>query len=298
MLAALATVFHTRMLSLFSEASFRARPYFSRTVSRARTYLSRNRLLALALVIGGLGLILFRKAVYSAMSMAFAMINLAALYASLDAAFLFAIQIIVYTGAILMLFLFVLMLVGVDTPDSIVETIKGQRILSALGALGLLGLMIFSVGGAITGPSATMEGATVAAGGNVQGVAQLLFGRYVWAFELTSALLVTAAVGAMILAHAQRTTPKLGQRERAEARMKAYAESGAHPGSLPNAGVFATSNSIATPALLPDGTISEPSVSKTLTERGAQLDSVQLKQVTADAFAGAERVQDEEEEER
>ena len=249
------------------------------------------------MVIGGLGLILFRKAVYSAMSMAFAMINLAALYASLDAAFLFAIQIIVYTGAILMLFLFVLMLVGVDTPDSIVETIKGQRILSALGALGLLGLMIFSVGGAITGPSATMEGATVAAGGNVQGVAQLLFGRYVWAFELTSALLVTAAVGAMILAHAQRTTPKLGQRERAEARMKAYAESGAHPGSLPNAGVFATSNSIATPALLPDGTISEHSVSKTLTERGAQLDSVQLKQVTADAFAGAERVQDEEEEE-
>jgi NADH-quinone oxidoreductase subunit J len=250
------------------------------------------------MVIGGLGLILFRKAVYSAMSMAFAMINLAALYASLDAPFLFAIQIIVYTGAILMLFLFVLMLVGVDTPDSIVETIKGQRILSALGALGLLGLMIFSVGGAITGPSDTMEGATVAAGGNVQGVAQLLFGRYVWAFELTSALLVTAAVGAMILAHAQRTTPKLGQRERAEARMKAYAESGAHPGSLPNAGVFATSNSIATPALLPDGTISEHSVSKTLTERGAQLDSAQLKQVTADAFAGAERVQDEEEEER
>ena len=249
------------------------------------------------MVIGGLGLILFRKAVYSAMSMAFAMINLAALYASLDAPFLFAIQIIVYTGAILMLFLFVLMLVGVDTPDSIVETIKGQRILSALGALGLLGLMIFSVGGAITGPSDTMEGATVAAGGNVQGVAQLLFGRYVWAFELTSALLVTAAVGAMILAHAQRTTPKLGQRERAEARMKAYAESGAHPGSLPNAGVFATSNSIATPALLPDGTISEHSVSKTLTERGAQLDSAQLKQVTADAFAGAERVQDEEEEE-
>ena len=123
------------------------------------------------MVIGGLGLILFRKAVYSAMSMAFAMINLAALYASLDAPFLFAIQIIVYTGAILMLFLFVLMLVGVDTPDSIVETIKGQRILSALGALGLLGLMIFSVGGAITGPSDTMEGATVAAGGNVQGVA-------------------------------------------------------------------------------------------------------------------------------
>ena len=249
------------------------------------------------MVLGGLGLILFRKAVYSALSMAFAMINLAVLYASLDAPFLFAIQIIVYTGAVLMLFLFVLMLVGVDTPDSIVETIKGQRILSALGALGLLGLMFFAIGGAVVGPSVTMEGATTAAGGNVQGVAQLLFGRYVWVFELTSALLITAAVGAMIMAHATRVKPKLGQREQAEARMKAYADSGAHPGSLPNAGVFATSNSIATPALLPDGSISEHSVSKTLTERGAQLDSVQLRQVTADVFAQTERVQNEEEEE-
>lgn len=249
------------------------------------------------MVLGGLGLILFRKAVYSALSMALTMVCLAVLYASLDAPFLFAIQIIVYTGAVLMLFLFVLMLVGVDTPDSIVETIKGQRVLSALGALGLLGLMVFSIGGAITTPPTTMEGATVAAGGNVEGVAELLFGRYVWVFELTSALLITAAVGAMIFAHAQRTKPKLGQKEQAEARMKAYASSGAHPGSLPNSGVFATSNSIATPALLPDGSIAEASVSSTLTERGAQLDSAALKQITADAFAKAERVGAEEDEE-
>ena len=249
------------------------------------------------MVLGGLGLILFRKAVYSALSMALTMVCLAVLYASLDAPFLFAIQIIVYTGAILMLFLFVLMLVGVDTPDSIVETIKGQRILSAIGALGLLGLMIFSIGGAVTGPSAGLAGAEQAAGGNVQGIAQLLFGRYVWVFELTSALLITAAVGAMILAHAQRTKPKLGQREQADARMKAYADQGTHPGSLPNSGVFATSNSIATPALLPDGSIAEESVSRTLTERGVQLDSAQLKQITADAFAAAERVGDEEDEE-
>ena len=249
------------------------------------------------MVLGALGLILFRKAVYSALSMALVMVNLAVLYASLDAPFLFAIQIIVYTGAILMLFLFVLMLVGVDTPDSIVETIKGQRLLSALGALGLLGLLVFSIGGAVTTPADTMDGATVAAGGNVEGIAQLLFGRYVWAFELTSALLITAAVGAMILAHAQRTKPKLGQREQADARMRAYATSGAHPGSLPNSGVFATSNSIATPALLPDGSIAPESVSATLTERGAQLDSAQLRQLTAETFADAQRVSDEEEEE-
>ena len=249
------------------------------------------------MVLGGLGLILFRKAVYSALSMALTMVCLAVLYASLDAPFLFAIQIIVYTGAVLMMFLFVLMLVGVDTPDSIVETIKGQRLLSALGALGLLGLMVFSIGGAVTAPATTMTPATASAGGNVEGIAQLLFGRYVWVFELTSALLITAAVGAMIFAHAQRTKPKLGQKEQAQQRMKAYAASGSHPGSLPNSGVFATSNSIATPALLPDGSISEDSVSRTLTERGIQLDSAQFKQITADAFAAAERVGDEEDEE-
>ncbi len=249
------------------------------------------------MVLGGLGLILFRKAVHSALSMALTMVGLAVLYASLSAPFLFAVQIIVYTGAVLMMFLFVLMLVGVDTPDSIVETIKGQRVLSALGALGLIGLMVFSIGGAVTAPAATTAQAETAAGGNVEGVAELLFGRYVWVFELTSALLITAAVGAMIFAHAQRTKPKLGQKEQAEARMKAYATSGSHPGSLPNSGVFATSNSIATPALLPDGSIAEESVSRTLTERGVQLDSAQFKQITADAFAAAERVGDEEDEE-
>ncbi|MBK8445374.1 MAG: NADH-quinone oxidoreductase subunit J [Micropruina sp.] len=249
------------------------------------------------MVLGGLGLILFRKAVYSALSLALTMVCLAALYASLEASFLFAIQIIVYTGAVLMLFLFVLMMVGVDTPDSIVETIKGQRILAAVGALGLLGLMIFSIGGAVTAPSIGMDGATVAAGGNVQGVAQLLFGRYVWVFELTSALLITAAVGAMILAHAQRTKPKLGQRAQAEQRMKAYADRGDHPGSLPNSGVYATGNSIATPALLPDGSLAEASISTTLAERGAQVDSTRLRELTAEAFADAQRVRNEEDEE-
>ena len=249
------------------------------------------------MVFGGLGLILFRKAVYSALSMALTMVCLAVLYASLDAPFLFAIQIIVYTGAVLMLFLFVLMMVGVDTPDSIIETIKGQRMLSALGALGLLGLMIFSVGGAITGPSAGMEGATTAAGGNVQGVAHLLFGRYVWVFELTSALLITAAVGAMIMAHAQRTKPKLGQRERSEARMRAYADGGTHPGSLPNSGVFATSNSIATPALVADGSNAPHSHTHTLAQRGGPHPRTPRPGLTPAGFAKAQRVPDEEDEE-
>ena len=79
--------------------------------------------------------------------------------------------------------------------------------------------------------------------------------------------------------------------------MKAYADQGTHPGSLPNSGVFATSNSIATPALLPDGTIAPDSVSQTLAERGAQLDSTQLRALTAETFERAERIRDEEDEE-
>jgi len=98
------------------------------------------------MVLGALGLLFFRKAVYAALSMAFVMVNLAVLYASLNAMFLTFVQIIVYTGAIMMLFLFVLMLVGVDTPDSVVETLKGQKVAAWLAgaghAIGMLWLLV------------------------------------------------------------------------------------------------------------------------------------------------------------
>ena len=247
------------------------------------------------MVLGGLGLVLFRKAVYSALSMAFIMVNLAVLYASMDAPFLFAVQIIVYTGAIMMLFLFVMMLVGIDTPDSVVETLRGQRVMATLAAVGLFGLIVFGIGGAITAPSVGLLEANAAQGGNVESIAALIFGRYVFVFELTSALLITAAVGAMILAYQPRLTPKLGQRERSEQRMKDYAAAGAHPGTLPNSGVLARHNSIATPALLPDGSISEASVSAVLAGRGVIIDAPALSEVTAGTFNAIEGVRDEEE---
>ena len=78
--------------------------------------------------------------------------------------------------------------------------------------------------------------------------------------------------------------------------MKAYAETGAHPGSLPNSGVLARHNSIATPALLPDGSISPESVSQVLASRGAIVDAPALSQATRASFEAIERVQDEEEE--
>jgi NADH-quinone oxidoreductase subunit J len=224
-------------------------------------------ILAPIMVICALGLLFARKAVHCALLLAVVMISLAVLYAVQDAPFLFAVQIIVYTGAILMLFLFVLMLVGVDSSDSVVETIRGQRLLAALlglvfGVTLVLGVAQVSVG--------TVAGLTKAnEDGNVPAIAQVLFTKYVFAFEVTSALLITAALGAMVLAHRERLTPKPSQRTAAEQRMRDYAEHGKHLGPLPPPGVFARHNAVDTPALLPDGTPSEESISRVLAARGS-----------------------------
>ncbi len=223
-------------------------------------------LLAPPMVLAAVGMVLVRKAVHSAMLLAFVMVSLAVLYAALEAPFLFAVQIIVYTGAILMLFLFVLMLVGVDASDSVVETIKGQRLAAIV--LGLLFGTLLAVGVAQAATAQVVGLGEANADGNVQALAQLLFGRYVFAFELTSALLITAALGAMVLAHRERLVAKPTQRDLVQDRMRRYAEHGEHPGQLPTPGVYARHNAVDTPALLPDGSTAEGSVSRSLRQRG------------------------------
>jgi NADH-quinone oxidoreductase subunit J len=223
-------------------------------------------ILAPVMVACALGILFARKAVHAALLLAVVMVGLAVLYAVQSAPFLFTVQIIVYTGAILMLFLFVLMLVGVDASDSIVETIRGQRLMATVVGL-LFGLvLVIGVGqvslGSVTGLSAAN------ANGNVPGLAQLLFSRYIFAFEATSALLITAAMGAMVLAHRERLTAKVTQADLAAQRMRSWSESGSQLGPLPAPGVFARHNAVDTPALLPDGTPAELSVSRTLTARG------------------------------
>ena len=191
-------------------------------------------ILAPIMVAAALGILFVRKAVHAALLLAVVMISLAVLYAALDAPFLFAVQIIVYTGAILMLFLFVLMLVGVDASDSVVETIRGQRLFAVLFGLVLGLVLVIALGQVTLGTVVGLDDAN--AGGNVQALANILFSRYVFAFETTSALLITAALGAMVLAHRERITPKSGQADQAALRMKDYAASGKHPGPLPGAG--------------------------------------------------------------
>jgi NADH-quinone oxidoreductase subunit J len=223
-------------------------------------------MLAPVMVLAAIAMVLVRKAVHSALLLATVMVCLAVQYAAQDAPFLFAVQIIVYTGAILMLFLFVLMLVGVDASDSLVETIRGQRLLAGVGFLGIGILLIAAIGNVVYGNPVGLADAQP--DGNPKAIAQLLFGKYVFAFEVTSALLITAALGAMMLAHRERLTKKKTQREFAEERIRKYAEHGVHPGPLPTPGVLARHNAVDTPALLPDGSIAPTSVSRVLQARG------------------------------
>jgi len=156
-------------------------------------------ILAVASVGAALAMILVPRAVHCALMLAVVMLCLATMYAMQGAPFLAFVQIIVYTGAVLMLFLFVLMLIGISSADSIVETIKGQRQAAGLAAIGLLVLLALGIGHAAIGPATLSK--TAAGTGNLTGIATLIFTTYVFPFEVTGALLITAAVGAMVLAH-------------------------------------------------------------------------------------------------
>ena len=214
--------------------------------------------LAVVAVAGAIGVVAAPKAVYSAIFLATTMISLAMLYVAQDALFLGVVQVVVYTGAVMMLFLFVLMLVGVDSSESLVETIRGQRITVIVAGLGFGILLIAAMGGAATGGTAGPL-----PDDNVGGLAALIFTRYVWAFELTSALLITAALGAMVLAHRERFERRKTQRELAEERFRGVG----HPTTLPSSGVYARHNAVDVPARLPDGSDAAISVSGILVRR-------------------------------
>jgi len=217
-------------------------------------------LLAVLSVVAALGMIAARKAVHCAMLLAVVMLSFAVLYATQGAPFLAFVQVIVYTGAVLMLFLFVVMLIGVSASDSVIETIKGQRLAAGLAGIGLIILLLATVGRATLG--GVTPGSAKFGSANLTGLAALIFTRYVYAFEVTSALLITAALGAMVLAHRERTSPKLTQRDLARRRL-----TDGHPTPLPGPGTYALHNAVDGPALLPDGRPSELSVSPVIAGR-------------------------------
>ncbi len=217
-------------------------------------------ILAVASVGAALAMILVRRAVHCALMLAVVMLCLATMYAMQGAPFLAFVQIIVYTGAVLMLFLFVIMLIGISHADSIVETIRGQRLAAGLAAGGLLVILILGIGHAAIGPAVPPTAANGT--NNLSGLAELIFTTYVFPFEVTGALLITAALGAMVLAHRERTSPKPTQRDLAARRLAS-----GHLAPDPSPGVYALHDAADRPALLPDGTPSESSVSPVLSQR-------------------------------
>ncbi|MCM2578372.1 NADH-quinone oxidoreductase subunit J [Streptomyces meridianus] len=230
-------------------------------------------LLGTVAVLGALGTVLSKKAVHSALCLAGTMIVLAVFYLANGAYFLGIVQVVVYTGAIMMLFLFVVMLVGVTAADSLKETLKGQRLLTAVCGLGFGVLLIAGIGHASLRSFTGLGDAN--AGGNVQSLAALIFTKYVFAFEITGALLITAAVGAMVLTHRERIERAATQREQAAARVR----SGKQVPPLPAPGVYARHNAVDIPGLLPDGTPSELTVNPTLRSRG------QIRDVSGEALS-------------
>ena len=225
-------------------------------------------ILAPIMVIAALGILFVRKAVHAALLLAVVMISLAVLYAALEAPFLFAVQIIVYTGAILMLFLFVLMLVGVDASDSVVETIRGQRVLAIVGR-----------------PAARRSCSSSALGQITLGTARRARRGQRRRQRPGARQHPVLPLRLRLRGHQRAADHRRGRRDGARPPRAAHARSrrrptwppsgcattptsGTHPGPLPPPGVFARHNAVDTPALLPDGTAAEASVSRVLAARG------------------------------
>lgn len=218
--------------------------------------------LAVLTVSGGLGLLFARKAVHAAMAMAMVMVSLGVLYIVQDAEFVGIIQIFVYSGAVMMLFLFVVMLVGVGASDSPVEPLLGQRVLAYLLGAGLAAIAVYGLS-QVQWPAPV--GLAEAQGQEpITALAREIFERQVLPFEVLGALLVIAVMGAMVLAHRERLLPRRTQREASEEKMR----SGRWLAGKPNPGVYARHNAADTPALAPDGTPVEESVPRVLVARG------------------------------
>jgi NADH-quinone oxidoreductase subunit J len=169
-------------------------------------------LLAAAIILAGaVGVVVSTNPVHSALSLVATLFGVAVLFVAQDAHFLAAVQVIVYAGAIVVLFLFVIMLLGVDRAEDLkVDPLGGQRPIAAAAGVGLLGVALVSVfltrhkSAAIVTGTKSMSGALDTDTPNIERLAEVLFTRYLFAFEITSVLLVIAVVAAVVLA---RKTP-------------------------------------------------------------------------------------------
>ena len=159
---------------------------------------------AVAILVGALGVIVARNPVHSALMLVMTLFGVAVLFLAQEAHFLAAVQVIVYAGAIVVLFLFVIMLLGVDQIENLTEEpLHGQRPAAVVLGLVALAQLVFLGGAQWASGAEAVSGAADGPGTNVETLARVLFTRYLYAFELTSILLVIAVVGAVLLAKRQ-----------------------------------------------------------------------------------------------
>jgi NADH-quinone oxidoreductase subunit J len=150
-------------------------------------------------VISAAAMVLSRKPVHSALWLVVNFFTLAVFFLILGSPFLFVVQIIVYAGAIMVLFLFVIMLLGVDREQPLIERIKGQRLLSLVLGIGLIVGLFVAIGVGIGfARQALPDFDAVNRGGNVRALADVLFNQFFFPFEVTSVLLIIAAIGAVM----------------------------------------------------------------------------------------------------
>ena len=156
---------------------------------------------ALCALGGAGGVVLARKPVHAALSLVLTLFSVAVFFVLQGAHFLAAVQVIVYAGAIVILFLFVIMLLGIDKEDVLDEPLRGQRPLAvAVGVAMFAGLLLVAKILVPTGAASDRGSATQGDVSNVERLARSLFTDFLWPFEITSALLVIAVVGAIVLA--------------------------------------------------------------------------------------------------
>lgn len=241
-------------------------------------------IVATLMVGGALGVLLFRKAAYAALSMVVVMIGMAILFLALQAPFNAAVQVIVYTGAILMLFLFVIMMIGLGASDGYLEQRRGYIWAAVLFGLALAVLFVSAIlVSKVPGPG-TMN-ADPYSNVPVTALAVNLFQEHWLTIQITAALLITAALGAVLLTHSDNLGPKLSQRSVAKARMMLYRKTGRHVGQLTPPGVWASGNSVDNPAIAGD-TLEpvEESVPRVLRIRGLEKPMFEVDPQVAEAL--------------
>ena len=166
---------------------------------------------------GALGVVLLRNPAHCALSLVATLISVAIFFAQLDAALLVAMQIIVYAGAIVVLFLFVIMLLGVDREETLSDPIKLQRPAAIVLGVLMLGEVLVLAGHEWATGASTAHGVPIHGlmdngtdpGNNIERVARVLFTDFLWPFQITAALLVVAVIGAIVLARRSGERPEV-----------------------------------------------------------------------------------------